>query len=138
MIGHYLKFDNITFQLISDLLNDFFQPNIYAVYKYLAAILWTKNNMVLAGVDNMSITFISLCAHNSYYTASRCIIQAKPRFSSPLLKQGGFSAHLVNVRYEEARYDSLLPTEAKEEHELVEINEQTGEVTIQISRIAHE
>jgi hypothetical protein len=46
------------------LLNDFFQPNIYAVYKYLAAILRTKNHMVLAGVDNMPIAFIFFCVHN--------------------------------------------------------------------------
>ena len=58
MIGHHFKFDDFTFQFISDLLNDFIQPNIYAVYKYLAAILRTKNHMVLAGVDNMPIAFI--------------------------------------------------------------------------------
>jgi hypothetical protein len=65
VIGHYFKFDDFTFQIISDLLNDFLQSNLYAVHKYLAAILRTKNNMVLTGVENMTIAFISLCAHNS-------------------------------------------------------------------------
>jgi hypothetical protein len=37
------------------LLNDFLQSNIYAIHKYLAAILRTKNNMVLTGVENMTI-----------------------------------------------------------------------------------
>jgi hypothetical protein len=55
--------------------------------------------MVLAGVENMPITFISLCAHNSYYTANRCIIQAKPLFI-PTAKAGGFSAHLVIKKVE--------------------------------------
>ncbi len=58
------------------------------VSKYLAAILRTKNNMVLTGVENMTIAFISLCAHNSYYAANRCITKAKPFLTSPLLKQG--------------------------------------------------
>ena len=63
VIGHDFKFDDFTFQFISDLLNDFLQPSIYAVYKYLAAILRTENNMVLAGVNNMTIAFIGLWGH---------------------------------------------------------------------------
>jgi hypothetical protein len=46
--------------------------------------------VVLTGVDNMTIAFIRLCAHDGYYTISSCIMKAKPRFSSPLLKQGAF------------------------------------------------
>ena len=88
VIGHYFKFDDFTFQIISDLLNDFLQSNLYAVHKYLAAILRTKNNMLLTGVEYMTIAFISLCAHNSYYTTNRCIIKAKPFLTSPMLKQG--------------------------------------------------
>jgi hypothetical protein len=90
VIGHDLHFNDLTFQIISDLLNDFLQPNIHAVYKYLAAILRAKNNVVLTGVDNMTIAFVRLCARDSRYTASSCITKAKPRFSSPLLKQGAF------------------------------------------------
>jgi hypothetical protein len=88
MIGHYFKFDDPASQLISNLLNDLLQPNIYPIYKYLAAILRTKYNMVLAGVENMPIAFIGSRTHDNYYIANRCIIQAKPRFSSPLLMQG--------------------------------------------------
>jgi hypothetical protein len=40
-----------------------------------------------------------LCAHNSYYTANRCITQAKPLFI-PTAKAGGFSAHLVIKKVE--------------------------------------
>jgi hypothetical protein len=50
VIGHDLKLNDFTFQIISDLLNDFFQPGIYAVYKNFAAILRTKNNMVFTRV----------------------------------------------------------------------------------------
>src|SRR6185295_17981107 len=62
VIGPDVKFYDFTFQFISDLLNDFLQPNIDAVSKYLAAILRTKNNMVFTGVNNMTLAFIGLCA----------------------------------------------------------------------------
>ena len=89
VIGHDLKFDDLTFQFISDLLNDFLQPNIYAVYKYLAAILRTKNNMVLAGVNNMAIAFIGLCAHSTVlYSYSLYSARSKPFLISPRLKAG--------------------------------------------------
>jgi hypothetical protein len=46
--------------------------------------------MVLAGVENMPIALIGSRTHDNYYIANHCIIQAKPRFSSPLLQQGAF------------------------------------------------
>jgi hypothetical protein len=60
VIGHDFKFNDLTFQFISHLLNDFLQPNLYAVYQYLAAILRTEYNMVPAGVKNILIAFVGL------------------------------------------------------------------------------
>jgi hypothetical protein len=89
VIGHDLKLNDFTFQFISDLLNDFFQPNIYAVYKYLAAILRTKNNMVLAGVNNMPIAFVRLDAHRArLYSYSLYSARSQPFLISPRLKAG--------------------------------------------------
>jgi hypothetical protein len=109
VIGHDLKFDDLTFQIISDLLNDFLQPNIYAIYKYLAAILRTENNMVLAGVNNMTIAFIRLCTHStelynySLYSA-KCKVKVKTVPYTCAARQcvcisttkgGSFTEHLI-------------------------------------------
>ena len=44
----------------------------------------------------------------------------------------------VAVEYREERVDSLLPLETREFHRLVDVNVDTGEYTVEISRIAHE
>jgi hypothetical protein len=49
-----------------------------------------------------------------------------------------FMNRAVSVEYQERRFDSLLPTEPKEERRLVDVNQKTGEYTVEISRIAHE
>ncbi len=49
-----------------------------------------------------------------------------------------FLGRPVDVQYSERRIDSLLPTDPKEDHRLVDVNEKTGEYTVEISRIAHE
>lgn len=49
-----------------------------------------------------------------------------------------FLGRAVEVSYSEERFDSLLPTEPKEQRRLVDVNEKTGEYTVEISRIAHE
>ena len=49
-----------------------------------------------------------------------------------------FLGRAVEVTYQERRIDSLLPTEPKEDHRLVDVNQETGEFTVEISRIAHE
>lgn len=45
---------------------------------------------------------------------------------------------VIEISYQEERFDELLPTAPKMEQHLVEINPETGEVTVAISRIAHE
>jgi hypothetical protein len=89
MIGQDLKFKDLTFQFISDLLNDFLQPNIDTVYKYLTAILRAENNMVLAGVNNILIAFVcELGAHRHNYAAIRCIVKQNRALYPHTLRRG--------------------------------------------------
>ena len=55
MIGHHFKFENLAGQLIRLLINDLFQTFTHTPSEHLVAILWAKNNMVFAGVLNMTI-----------------------------------------------------------------------------------
>jgi hypothetical protein len=95
VIGHDLKFNDRTFQFVSDLLNDLLQPKIYAVYKYLTAILRAENNMVLAGVKNILMAFVcELGADRHNYTAIRCIVkQNRALYPHPLRR--GFTAYPI-------------------------------------------
>jgi hypothetical protein len=93
MIGQDLKFKDLTFQFISDLLNDFLQPNIDTVYKYLTAILRAENNMVLAGVNNILIAFVcELGAHRHNYAAIRCIVKQNRALYPHTLRRGFYGA----------------------------------------------
>ena len=93
MIGHDLKFKDLTFQFISNLLNDFLQPNIDTVYKYLTAILRAENNLVLAGVNNILIAFVcELGAHSDNYTAIRCIVKQNRALYPHALRRGFYGA----------------------------------------------
>ena len=49
-----------------------------------------------------------------------------------------FLGRPVEVKYSERRVDSLLPTAPTEDQRLVDVDEKTGEFTVEISRIAHE
>lgn len=49
-----------------------------------------------------------------------------------------FLGRAVDVQFKETRIDSLLPTEPKEERRIVDAYPEKGEMTIEISRIAHE
>jgi hypothetical protein len=93
MIGHDLKFKDLTFQFIRDLLNDFLQPNIDAVYKYLTAILRAEYHLVLAGVNNILIAFVcELGAHSDNYTAIRCIVKQNRALYPHPFKRGFYGA----------------------------------------------
>jgi len=50
VIRHYFKFQHFTTQLFCYLIDDLFQTFVYTANEYLAAILWTKDNMIFAGV----------------------------------------------------------------------------------------
>jgi len=50
VIGHHFKFQNLTSQLFRHLLDDLFQTFVHTAHEHLAAILRTKDNMLLAGV----------------------------------------------------------------------------------------
>jgi hypothetical protein len=93
VIGHDLKFDYFAFQFISDLLNDFLQPNIYTIHKHSAAILRTENNMVLTGVENMLVAFVCLLrGHGDNYTAIHCIVRQDRALYPHALRRGFYGA----------------------------------------------
>ncbi len=92
-IWHHFKFENLAGQLFRHLINDLFQTFIYTPYEHLAAILWAKNNIVFAGVYNMTLALdVLFIAHVFYYTVL-CYIMSRSALYIPIAKPRGFTPH---------------------------------------------
>jgi hypothetical protein len=64
VVGHYLQFDDLGLQLSCRLVDDLFQAYVHAVHEHGAAVFGAPDDVVLAGVDDVSVGLEwNICSH---------------------------------------------------------------------------
>jgi len=80
VIGHDFQFNDGGLNLVSGLLNDFFQTFIHVIDQYRATNLGTPDQMIIARIDDMPIALElrlgAFLAHMSYDNAIIYLMQA--------------------------------------------------------------
>jgi len=59
MVRHCFDFDYVAPHIVTNILNDLFQPRFHRINKHIPAVFWTPHDMVLTRIADIIIGFIS-------------------------------------------------------------------------------
>ena len=112
MVRHNFHLNDVDAIFIANFFYEAFQPNVYTIDQNLAAVFWTPDHVIFAGVYHIVVAFIfHECIIPLFAVYRKTIPPLTGEYGVPYIPMPegrGFTAHLVNLAVRLHRSEDMI------------------------------